>query len=195
KNIIFLTCDAFGVLPPVAKLTKEQAMYHYLSGYTAKVAGTELGVNEPQATFSACFGKAFLTLHPVKYAEILARKMEEHHSDAYLINTGWVGGSYGQGFRISIKDNRSIIDAIIDGTLADMKWQTLSDLNLAVPVDFQGLETPVNPREAWADKEKYDQAAHKLAEMFVKNFEQFTDCKLGQGLVSAGPRSMNCQGC
>ncbi|MBP9855636.1 MAG: phosphoenolpyruvate carboxykinase (ATP), partial [Candidatus Omnitrophica bacterium] len=114
KNIIFLTCDAFGVLPPVSKLTKEQAMYHFLSGYTAKVAGTELGVTEPQATFSACFGKAFLLLHPTKYAEILAEKIEKHHSNTYLINTGWVCGPYGVGHRIPIKDNRITIDAILD---------------------------------------------------------------------------------
>ena len=117
SKIIFLACDAYGVLPPVSKLTKEQAMYHYLSGYTAKVAGTELGVKEPQATFSACFGKAFLMVHPTMYAEILAQKMQEHHSSAYLINTGWIAGPYGVGYRIPLKDNRLAVDAILDGSI------------------------------------------------------------------------------
>ncbi|MCA9405277.1 MAG: phosphoenolpyruvate carboxykinase (ATP) [Candidatus Omnitrophica bacterium] len=188
KYIIFLTCDAFGVLPPVAKLTKEQAMYHYLSGYTAKVAGTELGVTEPQATFSACFGKAFLTVHPTMYADILAKKMEEHDSVAYLINTGWVAGKYGVGHRISLKDNRVTVDAILSGQLDNVEYEDLSILNLNVPKELPGLESTLHPRESWADKNDYDETARKLAGMFIKNFDLFTDTEKGKGLVSAGPQ-------
>jgi len=186
KNIIFLTCDAFGVLPPVAKLTKEQAMYHYLSGYTAKVAGTELGVKEPQATFSACFGKAFLLVHPTEYAEILAQKMEEHASNAYLINTGWVSGKYGVGYRIPIMDNRVTIDAILDGSLEKAEYETLPILNLSIPKSLPGLESDVNPRNSWEDKDDYDATAKKLAQMFIDNFENFTDTEEGKVLVVAG---------
>jgi len=188
KNIIFLTCDAFGVLPAVAKLTSEQASYHYLSGYTAKVAGTERGVTEPQATFSACFGKAFLLVHPTKYAEILAHQMQEHQSDAYLINTGWVGGKPGVGKRISLADNRKIIDAIFDGTLAKVEYEILPTLNLSIPKEVSFLETTVNPRDAWSNKDEYDATAKHLAEMFIKNFKHFTDTQKGKSLVSAGPQ-------
>ena len=188
SNIIFLTCDAFGILPPVARLTKEQAMYHYLSGYTAKVAGTELGVKEPQATFSACYGKAFLLLHPTKYAEILAKKMDEHSAEAYLVNTGWVSGQYGVGQRISIQDNRNTIDAILDGTLAKAEYETLPVLNLQVPKTLSVIESSVNPRDAWENKEEYDKVAKKLAEMFIENFKVFTDTAEGQKLVEAGPQ-------
>lgn len=186
--IIFLTCDAFGVLPPVARLTKEQAMYHYLSGYTAKVAGTERGVTEPQATFSACFGKAFLLVHPTKYAEILAKKMEEHDSKAYLINTGWVSGKYGVGHRIPLQDNRVTIDRILDGTLDKAEYENLPTLNLQVPKKLEGLVSDVNPRNSWADKDDYDATAKKLAEMFIKNFQLFTDTEKGKSLVQAGPQ-------
>ncbi len=188
NHIIFLTCDAFGVLPPVAKLTKEQAMYHYLAGYTAKVAGTELGVKEPQATFSACFGKAFLLVHPTMYAEILAKKMEEHNSHAWLINTGWVSGKYGVGHRIPIKDNRVTIDAILDGTLEKANYENLSTLNLSIPDKLEGLQSSVNPRDAWENKEEYDETVKKLAQMFIDNFNGFTDTERGKSLVSAGPQ-------
>ena len=173
NHIIFLTCDAFGVLPPVAKLSKEQAMYHYLSGYTAKVAGTELGVKEPQATFSACFGKAFLLVHPTMYAEILAKKMEEHNSHAWLINTGWVSGKYGVGNRIPILDNRVTIDAIIDGSLEEANYETLPHINLEIPDKLPGLESSLNPKESWEDKADYDTTVKKLSKMFIDNFEQF----------------------
>ncbi|MEI7998838.1 MAG: phosphoenolpyruvate carboxykinase (ATP), partial [Candidatus Omnitrophota bacterium] len=133
SKIIFLACDAYGVLPPVSKLTKEQAMYHYLSGYTAKVAGTELGVKEPTATFSACFGKAFLMVHPTKYAEILANKMQEHNASAYLLNTGWIAGAYGVGYRIPLKENRLAIDAIFNGSLDSAEFETLPIFNLQIP--------------------------------------------------------------
>lgn len=189
KNIIFLTCDAYGVLPPVAKLTKEQAMYHYLSGYTAKVAGTELGVKEPSATFSACFGKAFLSVHPTKYAEILAQKMEEHNASAYLINTGWIAGPYGVGYRIPLKDNRLSIDAILDGSLDKGEFETLLPFNLQIPKAVNGMDANIlNPRHLWADKGAYDAAARKLAAMFIANFQLFIDTPKGKALVAAGPQ-------
>jgi len=188
KNIIFLTADAYGVLPPVSKLTKEQAMYHFLSGYTAKVAGTELGVTEPTATFSACFGKAFLLVHPTKYAEILAQKMDEHNSNAYLINTGWVSGKYGVGHRISLPDNRRAIDAIFDGSLDAAETETMPLFNLQIPKGLTGYDSDFNPRNSWEDKDAYDQTAKNLAEMFIKNFELFTDTEIGKSLVSAGPQ-------
>ncbi len=187
-TIIFLTCDAYGVLPPVAKLTAEQAMYHYLSGYTAKVAGTELGIKEPQATFSACFGKAFLLLHPMKYAEILAQKMQEHHAAAYLINTGWVAGPYGVGHRIALKENRLAIDAILDGTLARAEFETLPFFNLQIPKAVNGMDIQLlNPRHSWADKVAYDAQARKLANMFISNFQIFTDTLQGRNLIPYGP--------
>ncbi len=188
SKIIFLACDAYGVLPLVAKLTKEQAMYHYLSGYTAKVAGTELGVKEPQATFSACFGKAFLTVHPTVYARILAEKMQTHGSSAYLVNTGWIAGPYGIGYRIPLKDNRLSIDAIFDGSLDKGGFETLSIFNLQVPKAVKGVDAKIlNPRNLWADKDAYDQAVRKLAGMFIANFQTFTDTPEGKALVTAGP--------
>ncbi len=187
--IIFLACDAFGVLPPVSKLDHKQAMYHYLSGYTAKVAGTELGVTEPKATFSACFGKAFLMVHPTKYAEILADKMLKHNSQAFLINTGWVAGQYGTGYRISLKDNRATIDAILNGTLDKVAYETLPILNLQIPKSVPGVSTELlNPRNAWKNKDEYDATAKKLAKMFVDNFKLFADSKIGRDLTSVGPQ-------
>jgi phosphoenolpyruvate carboxykinase (ATP) len=190
QKIIFLTCDAYGVLPPVAKLTKEQAMYHYLSGYTAKVAGTELGVKEPTATFSACFGKAFLMVHPTMYADILGKKMDEHGSTAYLINTGWVGGQYGVGKRISIKDNRLSVDAILNGSLDQGPFEILPVFNLQVPKSVAGMDSQIlNPRNGWANKDEYDQLSRKLAKMFVDNFVNFTNTAAGKALAEqAGPR-------
>lgn len=189
KKIIFLTCDAYGILPPVSKLTKEQAMYHYLSGYTAKVAGTELGVKEPTATFSACFGKAFLMVHPTMYADILGKKMDEHGSTAYLVNTGWVGGQYGVGKRISIKDNRLSIDAILDGSLDQGPFETLPVFNLQVPKAIAGMESGLNPRNSWANKDDYDKLLRKLAQMFIDNFVHFTNTPAGKKLAEqAGPK-------
>ena len=176
SKIIFLACDAYGVLPPVAKLTKEQAMYHYLSGYTAKVAGTELGVKEPQATFSACFGKAFLMVHPTMYAEILAKKMQEHQTTAYLINTGWIAGPYGVGHRISLKDNRLAVDAILDGSIDHSGFEILPVFNLQIPKHVNGVDDKtLNPRHLWADPNAYDAALRKLGGMFIENFKLFTD--------------------
>ncbi|MCB1195443.1 phosphoenolpyruvate carboxykinase (ATP) [bacterium] len=189
SKIIFLTCDAFGVLPPVSKLTKEQAMYHYLSGYTAKVAGTELGVTEPKATFSACFGQAFLALHPTKYAEILGAKMDEHDSEAYLVNTGWGGGPYGVGKRIDIKSTRKILDHILEGSINDAEFETLPIFNLQMPKALAGINSAIlNPKTLWQDKSAYDAALRKLADMFVKNFDKFTDNAEGKALVAIGPQ-------
>lgn len=189
SNIIFLACDAYGVLPPVAKLTPEQAMYHYLSGYTAKVAGTELGVKEPRATFSACFGKAFLLVHPTKYAEILARKMKEHQASAYLINTGWVAGQYGTGYRIPLKENRVAIDAILDGTIGKGGYETMPVFNIQIPKVIPGADAKfLNPRNAWADKSAYDKILRDLARMFIENFKNFTNTSSGKMLLSAGPQ-------
>ncbi|MDP8212910.1 MAG: phosphoenolpyruvate carboxykinase (ATP) [Candidatus Zapsychrus exili] len=189
KKIIFLTCDAYGILPPVSKLTKEQAMYHYLSGYTAKVAGTELGIVEPQATFSACFGQAFLLLHPTQYAEILGKKMDEHGAIAYLVNTGWTGGKYGIGKRMSLPATRKIIDAILDGSLDDAEYEIMPVFNFNIPKKVSGVDSNIlNPRNSWEDKENYDKTASQLAEMFVSHFKNFTDTKEGEVLVKAGPQ-------
>ncbi len=188
KDIIFLTCDAYGVLPPVSKLSSGQAMYQFLSGYTAKVAGTELGVTEPQATFSACFGAAFLTLHPTRYADLLAKKLEKHGANAYLVNTGWTGGAYGVGKRMSIKGTRACIDAIIDGTIKDAKFTEDPVFGFSVPNQLNGVPANVcNPRDAWADKAAYDTQARKLAGMFKDNFKKYT----GPGVTdytAFGPR-------
>lgn len=189
KNIIFLTADAFGVLPPVAQLDFGQAQYQYLSGYTAKVAGTELGVKEPTATFSSCFGQAFLMLHPTKYGEILAKKMQEHGSKAYLVNTGWSGGPYGVGSRMKLSITRRIIDAIFDGTLEKAEYETFPVFGFKIPKAISGIESNLlNPRNTWADKAAYDAALNKLGGMFVKNFEKFTDLPQGKELVKFGPK-------
>ena len=174
KNIVFLTCDAYGVLPPVSKLSNGQAMYHFLSGYTAKVAGTERGITEPQATFSACFGAAFLPLHPTKYADLLSTKMDKHDTNVYLVNTGWTGGSHGVGKRMSIKDTRSCIDAILDGSIASSTFSEDPIFGLNIPSTLGSVPVEVlNPREAWEDKEAYDAAAKKLANMFKDNFKKY----------------------
>ena len=187
KNIIFLTCDAFGVLPPVSRLTPGQAMYHFISGYTAKVAGTERGVTEPTPNFSACFGAAFLTLHPTRYAELLEKKLADHGSRAWLVNTGWSGGSHGTGKRMSINTTRACIDTILDGTAATATYVKDDAFGLDIPISLPGVDTQLlNPRNAWADKNAYDATAKKLAGMFAKNFEKFS----GEGvdLTQYGPR-------
>lgn len=189
RNIIFLTADAFGVLPPVSKLDKDQTMYHFLSGYTAKVAGTERGIKEPSPTFSSCFGAAFLLLHPTKYANELAKKMEKYGSSAWLVNTGWIRGPYGIGNRIDIPSTRAIIDAILEGTLLQEEFEHLPLLNLMIPKNVKGVNPEIlNPRNLWADPKEWDVAAHELAQKFIKNFENFTDNEEGKRLVSAGPR-------
>ncbi|MDM8518886.1 phosphoenolpyruvate carboxykinase (ATP) [Anaerolineales bacterium HSG6] len=187
KNIILLTCDAFGVLPPISKLTPAQAMYHFISGYTAKVAGTEVGVVEPQATFSACFGDAFIVWHPSKYAELLAQKMEEHGAKAWLVNTGWTGGPYGTGSRLSLKHTRSIIDAIHDGTLNDVEYVTDPRFGLDVPTSCPNVPSEVlTPKNTWADGAAFEDQAQKLAQLFVDNFEVY---KAGssEAIINAGP--------
>jgi len=188
NNIIFLTADAFGILPPVSVLSNDQAKYQYLSGYTAKVAGTELGIDKPTATFSACYGAAFLSVHPTRYADILGQKMEKHGSRAFLVNTGWVGGAYGVGRRMSIKDTRAIIDAILDGTIMDQEFETLPVFDLQIPKTLHDVDPGLlNPRDAWSDPEAYDAAKFALAEMFVKNFKKFTDTDEGKRLEHFGP--------
>lgn len=190
KKIIFLTADAYGVLPPVSKLTREQAMYQYLSGYTAKVAGTERGVTEPSATFSACFGKPFLMLHPTKYAEILGEKMEAHGAEAYLVNTGWSGGAYGVGSRIQLKYTRAIIDAILDGSIDKGGYDTFEVFNFSIPKAVKGVDSVIlNPGNTWKNKEEFKKALQNLATKFRDNFKKFATNDEGKRLEKeAGPR-------
>jgi phosphoenolpyruvate carboxykinase (ATP) len=189
KHIIFLTADAFGILPPVARLTRDQAMYYFLSGYTAKVAGTERGIVEPAPTFSSAFGAAFLLLHPTRYAEELARKMDAHGSVAYLVNTGWTGGAYGTGKRIDLKSTRRIISAILDGTLDNASHVNFDVFNLQIPDALAGVDPMIlDPRNTWVDKTAYDAARLSLAKKFVDNFIRFTDTPEGLRLVEAGPK-------
>jgi len=189
RNIIFLSCDAFGVLPPVSKLSKEQAMYYFLSGYTAKVAGTERGITEPVTAFSACFGEPFFPLHPTVYAQILGDKMETHGVNAFLVNTGWVGGGYGVGKRMSIKGTRACINAILDGSINDSEFETVPFFQLHIPKTLKGVETSLlSPRNAWEDKESYDATAEKLAGLFIKNFKKYTDTNNSFDFTKAGPQ-------
>ncbi|HTN74381.1 MAG TPA: phosphoenolpyruvate carboxykinase (ATP) [Pirellulaceae bacterium] len=188
ENIILLTCDAFGVLPPVSKLTPEQAMYHFISGYTAKVAGTEVGVKEPEATFSACFGAAFLVWHPTRYAELLAEKMKRHQANAWLINTGWSGGAYGVGERMKLSYTRAIINAIHAGQLADAPLVEDEIFGLAMPTACPGVDAKVlSPRQTWSDPAAYDLTARKLAQLFHDNFAKYADVA-SDAIKSAGPR-------
>ncbi|MDO8954583.1 MAG: phosphoenolpyruvate carboxykinase (ATP) [Gammaproteobacteria bacterium] len=188
SKIIFLTCDAYGVLPPVSKLSKEQAMYQFLSGYTAKVAGTELGVKEPSATFSSCFGQAFLMLHPTQYAEVLGAKMDAHKADAYLVNTGWIGGPYGVGNRISIKETRAIIDAILDGSIEQAEFQIFPHFNFQIPTRLNGVNAEIlSPRKAWSDKAAYDESLKALVDKFVQNYAKFIHTKEGEKFAQYGP--------
>lgn len=174
KKIIFLTCDAFGVLPPVSKLTPDQAMYHFLSGYTAKVAGTERGVTEPEATFSACFGEAFLTQHPTRYADLLKEKINIHDANVYLVNTGWTGGPYGIGNRMSIKDTRSCIDAILSGDIEKSDFSEHSIFKFNVPFKLPGVsENVCNPAKSWSNEDDYNKQATRLAEMFQNNYKKY----------------------
>lgn len=187
-NIIFLCADAFGVLPPVAKLDKQQAMYYFLSGYTAKVAGTERGITEPVATFSSCFGEAFLPLNPTVYAELLGRKIDQHKVNVYLVNTGWTGGPYGVGKRMSIKNTRACINGILDGSINESEFENLSVFNLKIPKTLKGVETEVlNPRNTWKDKESYDETKRKLASMYIKNFKKYLTLESEFDFTAAGP--------
>jgi phosphoenolpyruvate carboxykinase (ATP) len=194
KQIIFLTCDSFGVLPPISKLTKDQVMYHFISGYTSKVAGTEEGVTEPQATFSSCFGAPFLVWHPFVYAEMLAAKLEVHNTPAYLVNTGWVGGPYGTGNRCSLKYTRQLIDAIHDGTLVDQEWEEMPIFGLQIPkTGIKDVPKEIlRPQEAWVKAgmttEQFTQTASKLAGLFQKNFKEYAD-RCSPSVLAAGPKA------
>jgi phosphoenolpyruvate carboxykinase (ATP) len=173
-NIFFLTCDANGVLPPISKLTPEQAMFHFVNGYTAKVAGTEAGVKDPELTFSACFGAPFLPLHPKEYATLLAEKINRHGSTVWLVNTGWTGGGFGVGHRLSLKHTRALIRAAMEGKLANVEFENDAVFGLAVPKSCPEVPSEVlHPRAAWQDKEAYDVAAQKLQAEFVKNHQKF----------------------
>ncbi len=185
KKVIFLTADAFGVLPPVAKLTKAQTKYHFLSGFTAKLAGTELGVTSPQPTFSACFGEAFLSLHPTKYGQELVKKMEANGAEAYLVNTGWNGS----GKRISIHDTRAIIDAILDGSIEHAPTKNLPIFNLEIPTRLHDVDPYIlDPRDTYTDASEWKEKAMDLGSLFVNNFKKFTDNDEGKALVAAGPQ-------
>ena len=184
-KVIFLTADAFGVMPPVSKLTPEQTKYYFLSGFTAKLAGTERGVTEPQPTFSACFGKAFLSLHPTKYGEELVKKMEEHKATAYMVNTGWNG----TGKRISIKDTRAIIDAILDGSIEKAASKVIPVFNFEVPTALHDVNPAIlDPRDTYSTVAEWNEKATNLAGLFIKNFVQYTDNEEGQNLVKSGPQ-------
>jgi phosphoenolpyruvate carboxykinase (ATP) len=184
-KVIFLTADAFGVMPPVSKLTPEQTKYYFLSGFTAKLAGTERGVTEPTPTFSACFGKAFLSLHPTKYGEELVKKMEQHKATAYMVNTGWNG----TGKRISIKDTRAIIDAILDGSIENAEAKTIPTFNFVIPTSLHDVNPDIlDPRDTYTDASEWNVKAEDLASRFIKNFVQYTDNTEGLNLVKAGPQ-------
>jgi phosphoenolpyruvate carboxykinase (ATP) len=189
KNIILLTCDAFGVMPPISKLTSAQAMYHYLSGYTAKVAGTEKGVGkEPQATFSACFGAPFMTLHPMVYAEMLGERIVKHRVDCWLVNTGWTGGPYGVGHRIKIAYTRAMIRAALSGQLTKVKFEQDPVFGFYVPSEVPGVPSEaLKPRGLWKDGSSYDAKARELARRFAQNFDDFSDAP--DDIRAAGPRS------
>ncbi len=187
SHVIFLTADAFGVLPPVSKLTPEQAMYHYMSGYTAKVAGTEMGVTDPEATFSPCFGGPFLVWHPAKYAELLAQKLRQHQAQAWLVNTGWTGGAFGVGRRISLSHTRAILDAIHSGTLLDAPYRTDEVFGFAVPKSCPDVPASIlDPGSTWADPEAYRAAARKLAGLFAANFQKHA-AQAAPEVQAAGP--------
>jgi phosphoenolpyruvate carboxykinase (ATP) len=189
KNIFFLTADAFGVLPPISRLTKEQAMYHFMSGYTAKVAGTEVGITEPTTTFSAGFGAAFLPLHPAKYAELLGAKLEGTDIRVWLVNTGWTGGSYGVGSRMKLSYTRAMITAALEGKLDHVAFETLPVFHLAIPTACEGVPTELlNPRNTWEDPAMYDQTALSLAQKFQNNFRKF-EAETSSAIVEAGPKS------
>lgn len=195
KQIIFLTCDAFGIMPPISKLTPEQAMYHFISGYPAKVAGTEEGVLEPEATFSACFGAPFMVWHPYHYAEMLAAKLEKENCPCYLVNTGWVGGPYGTGSRCSLKYTRQLIDAIHDGTLNSIGWEEMPGFGVQLPTQ-QIKDVPVEilrPKEAWMSNgktaEQFNDTANMLAGLFQKNFKDYAE-QCSEAVRNAGPKKI-----
>jgi phosphoenolpyruvate carboxykinase (ATP) len=187
KNVVMLTADAFGVLPPIAKLTPEQAMYHFLSGYTAKVAGTEIGVTEPQATFSTCFGAPFMPRHPSVYGNLLKERIARGGVDCWLVNTGWTGGKYGVGKRMPIKATRALLNAALDGSLKNAKFRKDPNFGFDVPCEVAGCTELLDPRSTWADPAEYDRMAAKLVDLFVENFAQFAD-QVDEGVRQAAPR-------
>ena len=187
KNVGFLPCDAFGVLPPLSRLTPEQAAYHFISGYTAKVAGTEVGISEPQATFSTCFGAPFMPRHPSVYADLLSEKIKRHEAKCWMINTGWVAGGYGDSSRIKIKWTRTLLNAALNGDLDDVVFVTDERFGFSVPLTCEGVpDSILQPRETWHDKKKFDGTANLLAQMFIENFEQFSS-GCSEGVQQAGP--------
>jgi phosphoenolpyruvate carboxykinase (ATP) len=189
KNIIFLTADAFGILPPVAILNEDEAMYYFLSGYTAKLAGTERGIIEPVPTFSAAFGAAFLPLHPTVYAKIMQEKIKKHKTKMYLVNTGWIGGPYGTGKRIDINVTRTIINAILDDDIKNVETQKIPVFNLTIPKKLKGIdENILNPRNTWPNTDEYDKQAINLAKKFIENFKWFCNNEEGQRLENFGPK-------
>ena len=188
-NIVMLTADAFGVLPPISKLTSAQAMYHFLSGYTAKVAGTEKGVTEPKATFSTCFGAPFMALHPSVYANLLGNRIEKHNAKCWLVNTGWSGGPYGIGKRMKIQYTRAMLNAALNGDLDNVETFEDPFFGLNIPKEVKGIPSEVlNPKDTWEDKNKYDEMAKKLAEMFKSNFKEFED-QVTEDIRKAGPKA------
>jgi phosphoenolpyruvate carboxykinase (ATP) len=188
NNIIFLTCDAFGVLPPISRLTPEQASYHFISGYTAKVAGTEMGVTEPQATFSSNFGAAFMMWHPNKYAELLAEKMKKHNANAWLVNTGWTGGAHGVGSRIKLKYTRAMIDAIHDGSLENVEYVMDDKFGFQIPTSCLNVpDELLIPKNTWNDKNAYDKVKERLVKLFQDNFRQF-EAGVNEEIKAAGPK-------
>jgi phosphoenolpyruvate carboxykinase (ATP) len=188
KNVIFLTADAFGVLPPISRLTPEQAMYHFLSGYTAKVAGTERGITEPKATFSACFGAPFMPLHPGEYARLLGEKIAKHNVNVWLINTGWTGGPYGTGSRMKLVYTRRMVSAVLSGKLETGEMIEDPLFGFQIPTHVEGVpDEALQPRQTWEDGAAYDRQALKLAHMFAKNFEQFANGVRAE-ITAAGPR-------
>ncbi|WP_238940938.1 phosphoenolpyruvate carboxykinase [Sphingomonas beigongshangi] len=189
RNIVMLTADAYGILPPIAKLTPDQAMYHFLSGYTARVAGTEIGVTEPDATFSTCFGAPFMPRHPSIYGNLLKERIARGGVDCWLVNTGWTGGQYGVGHRMPIKATRALLNAALDGSLKDAEFRTDPNFGFKVPVAVPGVDSAIlDPRATWADKAAYDAAAARLVDLFVENFAQFAD-HVDDGVRQAAPRS------
>jgi len=187
KNVLFLAADAFGVLPPIAKLTPDQAMYHFLSGYTAKLAGTEAGVIDPEPEFSACFGAPFLPLAPRVYAEMLGKRLKQHNASCWLVNTGWSGGKFGIGKRMSLKITRALVNAALDGRLEKVEFVTEPAFGLSIPVSCPEVPAEIlNPRNAWADKEAYDKTAADLAARFEANFKQFN---ASEAICAAGPKA------
>jgi len=183
-----LTCDAFGVLPPISKLNTSQALYHFISGYTAKVAGTEMGLKEPQATFSTCFGAPFMPRHPNVYAQLLKKNMEQHNTDCWLVNTGWIKGEYGVGERISLKYTRALLTAVLDGKLKDVKYQTDDIFGFQIPTSCEGVPAEIlNPINLWEDKQSFEDKYKNLAKLFVDNFKKFED-GCSKDIIEASPK-------